>query len=277
VDLGDRIGLMKNGQIVGYLPKGATPDAALREKGADARHATPSGGALLGAQTTLQTHGTPSAGALLADQRARSEGALGRGNALTIANMTDARARDAADAKPTAGQDATDKEFGKEYVQFKAAGGIADVNKQLEQLREAATLLGKDDSLTGPVRGNLPDSVRAVTNPAAVNTKEMVQEVAQRNLRAVLGPQFTAKEGEQLIARVYNDKLDTKTNKKRVDRLIEQIKEAARAKQEASDYFEKNGTLRGWGGKLFTLNDFMPNDRASDSAPAGDPLGLRKK
>src|SRR3990167_6466848 len=35
VDLGDRIGLMKDGVIVGYLPKGITPDASLRERGAE--------------------------------------------------------------------------------------------------------------------------------------------------------------------------------------------------------------------------------------------------
>ena len=78
-DLGDKIGLVKNGQIVGYLPKGATPDATLRETGANQRHLVPSGSAQLGAQTTLQTHATPSGSAILGDQRARSEGALNRG------------------------------------------------------------------------------------------------------------------------------------------------------------------------------------------------------
>ena len=55
VDLGDRIGLVKNGQLVGYLPKWATPDAQIREQGAQQRHLTPSGSAQLGAQTTRDT------------------------------------------------------------------------------------------------------------------------------------------------------------------------------------------------------------------------------
>ena len=82
VDLGDKIGLVKNGQIVGYLPKGATPDATLREGGANARHAAPSGGNLLSAQTALQNHLTPSGSAQLGAQTTM------RGQ-----NLTDARAQ----------------------------------------------------------------------------------------------------------------------------------------------------------------------------------------
>lgn len=101
VDLGDRIGLMKDGKIVGEIPKNATPDTTVKERGLDrrfegvsgntratvdaanarhitpsgsailgergamARHASPSGSAILGAETTRFTHGTPSANALL--------------------------------------------------------------------------------------------------------------------------------------------------------------------------------------------------------------------
>lgn len=168
--------------------------------------------------------------------------------------------------KPTAGQSAVDKEFAKEYVGFRAAGGYADIEKQLAQLKEASAALGSDPSLTGPIRGALPDAVRAVTNPSAVATKEKVQEVAQRNLRLVLGPQFTEKEGERLIARVYNDRLPPEENKRRVDRLITQIADAAKAKQSAADYFEKNGTLTGWDGKLYTISDFEPEPVSTDLA-----------
>ena len=81
VDLGDKIGLVNpQGQIVGYLSKGATPDATLREGGAQQRHLTPSGGNLLSAQTALQNHLTPSGSAQLGAQTTM------RGQ-----NMTDAR------------------------------------------------------------------------------------------------------------------------------------------------------------------------------------------
>jgi hypothetical protein len=69
-----------------------------------------------------------------------------------------------------------------------------------------------------------------------------------------------------LIARVYNDRLPPEENKRRVDRLITQITDAAKAKQSAADFFEKNGTLTGWDGKLYTISDFEPEPVPTDLA-----------
>ncbi len=87
-DLGDRIGLIKNGQLVGFLPKGATPDTRLKEEGDDRRHLIPSGGAVLGSQTTMR-------GQDLVDARTRAEGAANRGVTMRGQNLTDQRAADA--------------------------------------------------------------------------------------------------------------------------------------------------------------------------------------
>lgn len=67
-DLGDKFGLMKNGVIVGYLPKGATPDAALKETGAQTRHATPSGSAILSESGQNQRHANPSGSVMLQER-----------------------------------------------------------------------------------------------------------------------------------------------------------------------------------------------------------------
>lgn len=171
----------------------------------------------------------------------------------------------------TGGQKATDSKFAEEYVTFKAAGGYADVEKSLLQLEEAKAELEKG-GLTGPVRGNTPDLVRQFANPKSLAVRDQVEEVVQRNLRLILGAQFTEKEGERLIARAYNEKMSDAENVKRVGRLIEQIKTAALAKQEAIDYFEKNGTLTGFKGKLWTLADFSPDkEKPSLKGPGGSP------
>jgi hypothetical protein len=157
----------------------------------------------------------------------------------------------------TVGQKAVDREFGKEYADYQAAGGSADVEKQLNQLRQVSTELGtKGNDYTGPIRGAIPDFARAATNPEAVNAKNQVEEVVQRNLRAVLGAQFTQVEGERLIARAYNDRLKPEQNKKRVDALTKQIEIAAKTKEDAARYFEQNGTLSGWKGRMPSLSDF---------------------
>lgn len=184
----------------------------------------------------------------------------------------------------TPGQEAADKKFAADFVEF-ATGGYADVVKQLDQLRDAAKTLTSGENISGPLLGSAPDAVLAFTHPNAVATKELIQEVAQRNLRLVLGPQFTEKEGERLIARVFNPRLSEAENKKRLDRLITQIGHAAQAKLDAAEYFRKNGTLTGWQGRLPRLIDFDPDAKKEEplrldvngsTPPQDDPLGIRK-
>lgn len=183
-------------------------------------------------------------------------------------NKRTGEVRPMANQKGSVGQQAVDREFAKDYADYQASGGYADVEKQLNQLNQVSKDLGKDgNNYTGSIRGLLPDRLRAITNPDSVAAKEKVQEVAQRNLRLVLGAQFTQVEGERLINRAYNDQMEPKENKRRVDALLKQIKKAAQVKDDAARYFEANGTLNGWSGKLPTLSDF---DSAMDS-PAEAP------
>lgn len=155
------------------------------------------------------------------------------------------------------GQKAIDTAFGQEYAAFNASGGFADVQKSLSQLASAAEKLDEKGNISGPVVGNVPDFIGGFVNPEAIATREEIQEVAQRNLRLVLGAQFTEKEGDKLIQRVFNPSLQEGTNKERVRLLAEQIATAAAAKQEAGQYFDQNGTLAGFQGKLYTINDFV--------------------
>lgn len=165
-------------------------------------------------------------------------------------------------AKPTKGQETVDAEFGKDYASFVAGGGFADIQKQLDQLQVAADgLKAEGSALTGPLVGMQPDWMLNVTNPQAANAKELVTESVQRNLRLVLGAQFTEKEGERLIARAYNPMLKPEENARRVERLITQIRSAAESKADAARYFEENGTLAGWKGRLPTFADFSPEGR----------------
>lgn len=158
----------------------------------------------------------------------------------------------------TKGQTEFDKVFAKEAAEFMALGGFADVEKSLDQLKNVSKALESGRELTGPVVGNVPDFVNQFINPEAIDVREQVEEVAQRNLRVILGGQFSEKEGENLIKRAFNPRLGQKENKRRVDRLIKQISDAALAKQESIKYFQLNGTLKGFTGKIYTKADFTP-------------------
>lgn len=168
----------------------------------------------------------------------------------------------------TPAQKAIDTKFAEEYTDFKVKGGFADIQKGLGQLEDAKKLLS-ENNLTGPFVGQIPDSLLNVFNPKAVSTREQVEEVVQRNLRLVLGAQFTKEEGERLIARSYNPKLSEEENKIRLDRLINQIKRAAQAKVDAINYYEENGTLAGFTGKIFTMADFENTNIAGKEIQAG--------
>ena len=133
--------------------------------------------------------------------------------------------------------------------------------------------LGKSDNLTGPVVGSIPGSIRAIVNPTAQNTLEQVEEVVQRNLRVILGPQFTAEEGTRLIARAYNPSLDEKTNITRLKRLSESMKKAALAKRDASRYFEEKGTLQGYKGSALVTMRGLEEDAFGGSGQPTQPSG----
>jgi len=153
----------------------------------------------------------------------------------------------------TVGEETIDREFAKSIIEFNPA----DIEKGLTQLREASARLGgtaKDEdgnaiepeNLTGAMVGIMPDSFNDIINPQASEVKEAVEEVVQRNLRLVLGAQFTEKEGQRLISRAYNPRLDETENKKRVDRLIKSIESAMKEKQAQARYFNENSTLKGY-------------------------------
>lgn len=172
----------------------------------------------------------------------------------------------------TKGQEALDSKFAEDYVQW-TTGGRGDFLKAKKQLERAITAMGQSDNISGPVIGTMPEWIRAIVAPGSVEHAEEIQEVAQKNLRAILGGQFAQKEGEQLIARAFNPKLEEKVNARRGKLLLESLLSAANAKEDAVNYFKEHGTLSGWSGNLPTAGaiDEEFSYRTGDKV---DPRGL---
>jgi hypothetical protein len=148
-----------------------------------------------------------------------------------------------------------DENFADTYAAF-VSGGATDAAKQVTQLSSALKQLEQNSELTGPLIGLMPETLQSFAAPEALAVKQTIQEVVQRNLRAVLGPAFTAKEGEALIARAFDPALGQKENVKRVRRLLEQIERANADTQAAVAYYEANGSLQGFKYKAPALSDF---------------------
>lgn len=175
---------------------------------------------------------------------------------------------DAEAKKGTPGQKALDEEYGKEYAKRVSEGGYADAEKGIIQLKDAISQLGKTDAATGPGVGLIPKGARDILLPGGAAIQDAVEEVVQRNLRLVLGAQFTEKEGNRLIARAYNPRLSEAENIKRLTRLGNQMAQALQTQKEADAYFEQNGSLRGFKGKLFkSASDFNLESDGGGSFP----------
>jgi len=161
-------------------------------------------------------------------------------------------------------QKSIDREFGKEYSKFVIGGGASSVGKNISQLQDATNILQKHldagNDLTGDFRSVLPESLRSFANPEGVKIQQMVEEVVQSNLKAVLGAQFTEREAQQLLARTFNPKLLPEENIRRIQNLQKSIELAFQQKLKAVQYFEENGTISGFkGASSITLDQIKKN------------------
>ena len=155
--------------------------------------------------------------------------------------------------KLSPGWEQIDKKFADTYSDFMLSGGYADAEKQIGQLTGVTEALQQaiatGGNLTGPLLALMPNVAKTFTNPESINVKEAVEEVVQRNLRVVLGAQFTEKEGERLISRAYNPALNEEKNLERVQNLLGAMTAAYNAKMSAVAHFEEKGTMKGYRGR----------------------------
>ena len=170
------------------------------------------------------------------------------------------------------GQKKLDQAFADEFLAF-TQNGAASAAANLERLDDAKARLRADPGLTGPVVGSIPIGVRGVIAPESAAVQQQVEEVVQQSLRAILGGQFAMREGEQLTAREFNPQLPAEENVRRIDRIAAVIREAANAKAAQVRYFEENGTLKGFRGRVPSMEDIRSAIRGvvSDTS-SGQPL-----
>ena len=187
----------------------------------------------------------------------------------------------------THGSKKFDESVGKGIGEYMLSGGATDSMKQMAQLQDVSNDLnaiaeGKSDkNLTGAILGFWPKGIRAFWNQESVNTQDLVEEVVQRNLKAILGAQFAKTEGEQLIERAYNPKLEESINAPRIARLLQQMKIAHEQKQAMVKHFMKFKTMDGFAGHIPTMEDFtklnFDNPNANSQKPMGSGLDSKSE
>jgi hypothetical protein len=148
-----------------------------------------------------------------------------------------------------------DELFADTALEWDTGGGV-DALKQLTQIEDVIGRIDRGESVSGGVAGFAPDVVRAFVDPNAQDAKDTVEEVVQRNLKAVLGAQFAQNEGAELIKRAFNPRLSSEINRKRLQRLFTQMRLAGEQRQKMVEYFNENGTLQGYKGRQPSATDF---------------------
>ena len=180
------------------------------------------------------------------------------GNAPRVSNVI----------KMPPGPKAVDEKYAQDYLDWRQGGG-ADAAANSAQIKQVLDRFANGEVLSGPSIGLAPDFFNALVNPDALGAKQAVQEVVQRNLRAVLGAQFTQVEGENLINRAFDPRLKPQENAKRLRKLFLQMQTAAQQKQAMAEYYEANETLRGFKGKQPKMQDFFDVLNAPSAPPKG--------
>jgi hypothetical protein len=156
-------------------------------------------------------------------------------------------------------------------------GGQVQVTSNIASLTPVvdALIANKGAPLTGAVIGNLPKFYKTFTpaGVANINAKQTVEQVVQTHLKEILGPQFTAMEGDNLIKRAYDETLPPQENAQRLQKLLAAMQIGADQKQAQVDYFMKNNTIEGFKGKMPTLKYFMDAVDGSGKEET-DPMNL---
>lgn len=166
------------------------------------------------------------------------EGRLNRALSRSIASQR-AASRPAAGLSPY--EKTQQQAAGRDAAKW-MAGDRSNVESNLLQLETARQQLKDNPGLVGGFTRRLAPENRALFDKDSVALQQQIERVTQGNLREVLGGQFAAVEGQQLLARAFNPQLSAEANLKNLDALIGAMKSRAKEKDQ---YFQSMGGSAG--------------------------------
>lgn len=161
----------------------------------------------------------------------------------------------------TPGQTQMEQDYAKEYGEWTTQGRSQAV-ANATQLAKAAELLTRDQGLlaewtgigapSGRVTGLLPEAWTKFINPEAISTRDAVRSVAQELLKAILGTQFAAVEGQQVLERAFDPGQQPKENLRRVQLLSAKLAQISAQREAKAQFYDQNGMIEGFQGPSST-------------------------
>jgi len=158
-------------------------------------------------------------------------------------------------------------------------GGLSETEHNLKSLEHARDLLKKDTSISGPVIGmfvkkamagneDLSTIAARKLNPEAFNVAAAHQRAVVASLRPLLGARAAQQLFQSVLASTYDPSANPEDNVRRLDLIIDNIRQGAIAKQKMAEYYDTNKTLSGYVGPKFDLENFDPSEGLGDTTVA---------
>ncbi len=167
-----------------------------------------------------------------------------------------------AEGPATPGEIALDKAFAKDYNDW-TSGGSDLASSEIEKLKGVIKNIKDGNVSLGRENIAIPD---ALASDARLAARADVQSTVMNSLRAILGAQFTEKEGERIIQNTWNENESEENNIKRLERLVGDLENQARSKNDKARYFEEKGSLSGY-------KPSKPEAKASSEAATASESG----
>lgn len=154
------------------------------------------------------------------------------------------------------------EDFGKSTI------SAPKLQENIQLLNEARRILNSTDWATGPLVSILPEALSSRIPGIREGTKAQtaIEQVVAQSLREILGGQFAMREGDRLLQRSFDVRLEEADNVKRLDSLLATLTADAQAAGAQRLYFQENGTLAGYGGP--SAGDIRQRVSAALGAPA---------
>lgn len=172
----------------------------------------------------------------------------------------------------TPGQKKLDEEFAKDYNDW-TSGARSEAVKNLNLLRKAAEELKKSNLISG--RGQ--DIVPNVLQPEIAKVvMQDVRSAAQASLKAILGSQFTDKEGERIMNASFDPGLSEEANLAKVMRTIKELEERMANKNAKAEMFANEGSLRNYR-MIYNYADTEPDEKKTSPTAGGETKVINGK
>jgi len=200
---------------------------------------------------------------------------------LAMSNMAINQAKASSLSRPSAaltpGQKAADVAFGKSYSDWNAEGGRTTVEKNLGLLQDSINELKQPGEITGGLSTKIPgfksDVAQSELNPQMLQVRDKARTAIQTSLRPILGAQFAAIEGEQIMNRAFDPKLNDEQNAQRLQAEFNAIQAMANDRDNAARYYEENGTLAGYKPATERSKGLISDSDSSEKVKVKDKQG----